>query len=273
MEFTRINSAATAETSFTLAHPSSRRRGLRKIPPRPSYFRGFGILPGEKAIGGGQQHDPHDRLDYMRGQAEVASQEAEGDGGCRERPEHIPGEMPGAREIEGGDRRNQDVQDQRGRLEGGGSKAEKGQDGDVPGCPAVADAGVEDRHREDAGREKQQEGSAHGYTISFWMRPSALRWTHPKGKGFPDTISLQCRAESRSPERDELPSYCHDRRGRPVGGAPCRVGDGRAVPAGACGDGARPDRARRGRRSARPGRDAGRPTAPLCSAGIPLQGV
>ncbi len=49
-----------------------------------------------------------------------------------------------------------DVQGQRGRLEGGGRKAEKGQEGDVPGCPAVADAGVEDRHREDAGREAEE---------------------------------------------------------------------------------------------------------------------
>jgi len=99
MEFTRINSAATAETSFTLAHPSAgggtqedptahpgqtrkktecRTDNQRCRDGRPTHFRGFGILPGEKTIGGGQQHDPDDGLVYMRGQAEVASQKAEG---------------------------------------------------------------------------------------------------------------------------------------------------------------------------------------------------
>src|SRR5512140_3139557 len=100
----------------------------------------------------------------MRGQAEGASKKAERDGGCSERPEEAPGEMSGARETDGGDRRNQDVQDQCGRFECGGSKAEQGQDGDIPGRPAVADAGVEDRHREDAGREREEKGNAHGRT-------------------------------------------------------------------------------------------------------------
>src|SRR5512143_1212973 len=98
----------------------------------------------------------------MGGKAGIASQKAEGDGGRGERPEQMPGEMPGAREVDGGDRRHQDVQDQRGRLEGGGSNAEQGQDGDVPGCPAVADAGVEDRHRGDTDRENEEQGNAHG---------------------------------------------------------------------------------------------------------------
>ena len=138
----------------------------------------------------------------MRGQAEVAPQKAEGDGGCRERPEQMPGEMPGAREIDGGDRRNQDVQDQRGRLEGGGSKAEKGQDGDLPGCPAVADAGVEDRHHEEADRENEEQGNAHGRTSG----QSSMETTtvSPEARAVPGAILMNPLAAVRDDRRAEL---------------------------------------------------------------------
>ena len=66
--------------------------------------------------------------------------------------------MPGTIETKRHDHRDEDVEDESGRLDRGWGEAEKRHRGNVAGCASLSDARVEDGNQNERGAEKIKSG-------------------------------------------------------------------------------------------------------------------